>query len=89
MLEEKKEKIINLLMRIKKINHFYNLKNTTEEQRGSLLESSQFIFDQLIKFGYDQTVLESLLISGGDFVKNCQENGIDLDTYGNAQLIFG
>jgi len=87
--EEKNNKIGNLLMRIKKINEVYNFENTIEEQRGSLLESSQFILDQLVEFGYDRVVLESLLISGGDFVKSCQENGINLDTWGNIQLIFG
>ena len=88
-LDERNDKIGKLLMRVKKINHVYNLENTTEEQRGSLLENSQFILDELVGFGYDRIVLESLLISGGDFVKSCLENGIDLDTWGNVQLIFG
>jgi hypothetical protein len=44
-LDEKNEKIGNLLMRIKKINGVYNNKNTTEEHCGRLLEHYNFIVD--------------------------------------------
>jgi len=88
-IDERNDKIGKLLMRVKKINEVYNFENTTEEQRGELLINSKFILDQLVEFGYDRVVLESLLISGGDFLKSCQENGINLDTWGNVQLIFG
>lgn len=87
--EEKNNKIGNLLMRIKKINEVYNFENTTEEQRGSLLESSQFILDQLVEFGFDRVFLESLLIGGDDFVKSCIDNGIDLGLFNNVKVIFG
>jgi len=88
-LDEKNEKIGNLLMRIKKINGVYNNKNTTEEQRGRLLELSKFIVDQLVDFGYDRVFVETLIIGGDDFVESCVNNGIDLDLWGNVRLIFG
>lgn len=89
LFNEKQEKISNLFFRVKKINEVYNSKNTTEEQRGMLLENSQFIFDQLEQFGYERSFVETLLISGKDFVDSFFAEERDLDLFGKVKLIFG
>ena len=89
LFDEKQEKISNLFFKIKKINQYYNLKETTEDQRGQLLENSQFIFDQLEQFGYERSFVETLLISGKDFVDSFFAEERDLDLFGKVKLIFG
>ncbi|MDD4026987.1 MAG: hypothetical protein PHO75_02245 [Candidatus Shapirobacteria bacterium] len=87
LFDEKQEKITNLLLRVKKINQVYKV--ATEEQRGRLLESSKFIVDQLVDFGYERVFVETLLIGGKDFVNSFFSEERDLDVYGVAKLIFG
>ena len=82
-----KLKIIYLLIRVKKINQVYKV--ATEEQRGRLLENSKFILDQLVDFGFERVFVETLLISGKDFVDSFFSEERDLDVYGTAKLIFG
>lgn len=86
-LEEKQEKIGNLLLRLKKINKVYLV--ATEEQRGMLLENSQFILDELVEFGFDRVFIETLLVGGEDFVESFFKEERDSDIYGIAKLIFG
>lgn len=86
--EKRKEKLINLLTKLKKINHFYQISD--EERRGKLIENSQFIIDDLVGMGYERVFIETLLVGGKDFLDSFyKENKEELGLYEHTKLIFG
>ena len=64
---EKKE-LIEKLVKLKKLSVVYQLCN--EDQRGRLLDASQKILNELEAVGYDRAYLETLLVSGEEFINS-------------------
>jgi len=87
MEEEKKKKLKDLLMRLKRVNTVYNAKKTTEEQRGRLLEASEKTILELVEMGYKREFVEGLIIGGKDFVESLGEVK-EFKTEDWAEMIF-
>lgn len=85
MEEIKKERLKDLLIRLKKVNKVFN--KATEEQRGKLLEAIEPTIVELLEFGYKREFLESLVIGGEDFLNSLGETP-DLNLYQQTELIF-
>jgi len=87
MTEQQKEKLKDLLMRLKRVNSVYNAKKTTEDQRGRLLEASEKTILELVEMGYKREFVESLIIGGKDFVESLGEVK-EFGTEEWAEMIF-
>ena len=64
--KEKRTRVAELLLRLKKLNRTYQLCN--EEQRGRLLSASEKLLVDLVAEGYERSFVETLLICGKDFL---------------------
>ena len=64
---EKKE-LIEKLVKLKKLSQVYQL--CDEEQRGRLIAASQKLLGELETAGYDRAYLETLLVSGEEFISS-------------------
>ena len=85
MEEIKKEKLKDLLIRLKKVNGVY--KKATEEQKGRLLEASEKTIKDLLEFGFNRDFLIGLIIGGKDFLESLG-NVKGLDANQSGELIF-
>ena len=85
MTEQQKERLKDLLIRLKKVNKVFN--KATEEQRGKLLEAIEPTIVELLTFGYKREFLESLVIGGEDFLESLGPTP-DLNMYQQTELIF-
>lgn len=82
-----KEKIVNLLIRLKKVSHVYQIAN--EEQRGKLLNACQGIFDELDSLtGEPKIFWETLVIGGKDFLESLYKADKDIVSGYDAEIIF-
>lgn len=90
MMETEKQKLVEALVKLKKVHDVYV--KATEEQRGRLLISCQFLIDRLVSFGYDRVFVETLLIGGKDFLDTWDATvsgtSLELDGVDAAQVIF-
>lgn len=66
-METKKEKIQELLIRIKKINRLY--KRATNLQKEHIFDNSLFLVDELVDLGYHRDFVESLVLFGKEFLE--------------------
>jgi hypothetical protein len=87
-----KNKTVEMLLKLKKINAVYQL--ATEEQRGRLIDASQKLLSELEAVGFERSYLETLLVSGKDFIDSLMASGEvkKLDNEyceASATLIFG
>lgn len=89
-MDTEKEKLIEALTKLKKAHDIYV--KATEDQRGRLLASCQFLIDRLVGFGYDRVFVETLLIGGKDFLDSWHGAVIntdkELEGSDAAQVIF-
>lgn len=85
MEEKSKEKLKDLLLRLKRVNNVFNKSN--ELQKGKLLEAIEPTVQELMEYGYDRDYLIGLLIGGKDFLISLG-NVEGLDTVQAAELIF-
>jgi len=85
MEEKNKEKLKDLLIRLKKVNGVY--KKATEDQRGRLLEASEKTIQDLLEFGFNRDFLIGLIIGGKDFLEGLG-NVEGLSAPQAAELIF-
>ena len=82
-----RELVVDLLIRLKKLSRCYQL--ATEEQRGRLLSASQGLFDKLVAQGFEREFVETLMISGKDFLESFYKDKDRLDeVWLNTKLIF-
>lgn len=61
-----KELVMELLIRLKKMSRTYQL--CDEEQRGRLLVACEGLIKQLVDAGYPRSFVETLLVSGKEFL---------------------
>jgi len=90
MEEEKRVRVMELLLRLKKLNRVYQLCET-EDQRGRLLSASQGLQDSLVAEGYERSLVETLLICGKEFLDTLYkkpEADTTEATYEDARVIF-
>lgn len=90
MMETEKQKLVETLVKLKKVHDVYV--KATEDQRGRLLISCQFLIDRLTAFGYDRVFVETLLIGGKDFLDTwhgtVSGTSLELEGVDAAQVIF-
>lgn len=86
MEEEKKSRIAELLIRLKKLNKAYQL--ATEEQRGRLLSASEGLLSELVRLGYERVFVETLLICGKEFLDHLYSHSTGECSYDDAKVIF-
>lgn len=87
--EKKRTRVAELLIRLKKLNRAYQL--ATEEQRGRLLSASAGLQNDLVVEGFDKVFVETLLISGKDFLVILfpEDKGKDIPAvYEDLKVIF-
>lgn len=80
-----KQKLTDLLIRVKKVHKVYG--EATEEQRGRLLEAIGPTLDELTQFGYEKDFLIGLVIGGKDFLESLGPVE-GLDSAQSTELIF-
>lgn len=76
----------DLLMRLKKISDVYRVAN--EQQKERLFTASQKTIEGLIRLGFEREFVETLLIGGRDFLQSLYEDGSDVASEQDAELIF-
>lgn len=85
MEETKKDKLIELLIRLKRVHKVYC--KASEDTKGKLLEAIEPTIEELIDNGYTREFLETLIIGGKDFLESLEKvEGLDL--WQSTQLIF-
>lgn len=87
--EKKRQRVAELLLRLKKLNRAYQL--ATEEQRGRLLSASEGLFKELVAEGFERSFVETLLICGKEFLVTLypEDKGKDIPaTYEDGKVIF-
>ena len=90
MEEEKRTKVMELLLRLKKLNRVYQLCET-EDQRGRLLSASVGLQKDLVAEGYEKSFVETLLICGKEFLETLYpaDKGKDIPAeYEDLKVIF-
>lgn len=84
-----KEKIVTALTKLKKASQVYQ--KATEEQRGRLINACEPLFVELVNCGYDRVFVESLLVSGKEFLDSFHKEteGTEKDLgIDSAKIIF-
>lgn len=76
----------DLLIRLKKISDVYKVAN--EQQRERLFAASQKTIEGLISLGFEREFVETLLIGGKDFLSSLYEDGSDVASEQDIELIF-
>lgn len=76
----------DLLISLKRVHTVYQKAN--EEQRGRLLAASEKLFSKLEAQGFERSFLETLVISGKDFIDSLYGEGGEEATENDGQIIF-
>ncbi len=85
MTQQERDKMIKLLIKLKKINGVYAVAN--EEQRDRLFNACTKIIDELVAFGFDRVYVETLLIAGKEFLDSLEKSG-KLEDMEMGEVIF-
>lgn len=80
------EGVRDLLLSLKKLHDLYG--KSSEEQRGRLLAACEKLFTKGEALGMDRVWMETLIISGKDFIDSLYGEGTEVATDYDAQIIF-
>lgn len=80
------QKIAEDLKMLKKVHDVYLV--VDEEKKGRLLDACKPIINRLVAGGMDRIFVETLVVSGKDFIDSLYGDGTEVASEYDAQLIF-
>jgi len=81
------QKTVEDLKMLKKVHDVYV--TVDEEKKGRLLEACSPIINRLVGRGMDRAFVETLVVSGKDFIDSLHGDGTEVASDYDAQVIFG